>query len=107
MHEDSAKMQAMGSNRPVLVGQQSHEGGTGPLAGKNKQAHYGITKGRGRTHGPLNKGQIEVKRESMLLKRNLRKFLEKEQQAKCCKKKRSKSDREILVEARFQPCRTQ
>lgn len=56
MHEDSAKMQAMGLNRPVLVGQQSHEGGTGPLAGKNKQAHYGIAKGRGRTHGPLNKG---------------------------------------------------
>lgn len=43
----------------------------------------------------------------MLLKRNLRKFLEKEQQVECCKKKRSKSDREISVEARFQPCRTQ
>ena len=43
----------------------------------------------------------------MLLKRNLREFLEREDQAECCKKKRIVTDSEISVEAGSQPCRTQ
>ena len=55
----------------------------------------------------LNKGSSGMKREPMKLKRNLCEYLEDENQAVSCKKKRSEIDNEISVEASFQPRRTQ
>ena len=103
----------MGSNRDQDLGVDGlgqmgqQDASFGPLDSKNDQDGYVGIKGRRWAQGSLNKGSSGTKREPMKLKRNLREYLEDENQVVSYKKKRSEIDNEISVEAGFQPRRTQ
>ena len=87
------------------MGQQ--DASFGPLDSKNDQAGCVGIEGRCWAQVSLNKGSSGMKREPMKLKRNLREYLGDENHAVSCKKNRSETNNEILMEAGFQPRRTQ
>ena len=97
--------QVLGGDGLGQMGQQ--EVSFGPLNSNNDQAGGVGLGGSCWTQKNLSKVSSGMNREPMKLKRNLRDYLGDENHAVSCKKNRSETNNEILMEAGFQPRRTQ